>query len=204
LLFGASAPVAAQSAPRPAPAAVAGAEAASLSADEKAGLLFMVEEEKMAHDLYVALGAVARAEGWALPIFDNIARAETVHADAVLRLLTNYGVDAPAASLPAGEFLNADLQALYDSLLAEGSTSRTAALTAGALVEETDIADLNARIATSEHAAISRVYSSLHRGSTFHLQAFVRLLDRLDGVTYAPQVLADAEYAAALAAPRGR
>ena len=213
LLVAAVAPVAAQNAPVAAPAPAtqpraaqpraAQADAAPLTADEEAGLLFMLEEEKLAHDLYVALDAVAASEGWALPIFTNIARAETVHSNAVLRLLTAYGVDAPAAALPAGEFLNADLQALYDTLLAQGSATRADALAVGALVEETDIADLDEHLATVEHAAISRVYTSLRRGSTHHLQAYTSLLERLDGVTYAPVVLDDDAYAAAKATERG-
>ena len=203
LVIGAGAPVAAQSAPVAATTSPVTAAVAPLTDAEEAGLLFMLEEEKLAHDLYVALGDVAQAEGWALPLFDNIARAETVHSNAVLRLLTSYGVDVSAVDLPAGAFLNTDLQALYDTLLAQGSTSRADALTVGALVEETDIADLDERMATSENATILRVYAALRRGSTYHLQAFTGLLDQLEGSTYAPQVLSDSAYAEALAAERG-
>ncbi len=195
---------AAQSAPV-APAArstaTAPAAAAALTADEEAGLLFMYEEEKLAHDVYVALGEAGRAAGWSVPVFDNIARAETVHSNAVLRLLNTYNVDVPATELPAGEFVNVDLQALYDDLLAQGSNSLADALAVGALVEETDIADLDARLATSQHAAIDRVYTQLRSGSTHHLQAFVRLLAR-SGVDYTPQVLSADDFAAALNAPR--
>ncbi len=203
LVVGTGAPVAAQSAPVAATTSAVTAAVAPLTDAEEAGLLFMLEEEKLAHDLYVALGAVAQTEGWALPVFENIARAETVHSNAVLRLLTSYGVDVSAVDLPTGAFLNSDLQALYDTLLAQGSTSRADALTVGALVEETDIADLEERMATSENAAIGRVYAALRRGSTYHLQAFTGLLDQLEGSTYAPQVLSDSEYADVLAAERG-
>lgn len=202
LVVGTIAPVAAQSAPPALPAVTAQPALTPLSADEEAGLLFMLEEEKLAHDLYIALDEAARAGGWALPIFANIARAETVHSNAVLRQLTAYGVAVPAAELPAGTFLNADLQALYDTLLAQGRASLADALTVGALVEETDIADLDARMAGTEHAAMSRVYTQLRRGSTHHLQAFVGLLDAQAGATYTSQVLSAADFSAALSAAR--
>ena len=42
-----------------------------LSEDEKAGILLMREEEKLARDMYAAL-----YERWNVPIFNNIARSE--------------------------------------------------------------------------------------------------------------------------------
>ena len=53
--------------PVTAPAAIVAAPA-SLNAEEAAGLQFMREEEKLAHDVYVALGATR-----GLRVFDNIA-----------------------------------------------------------------------------------------------------------------------------------
>ena len=50
----------------------------TLTADETANLTFMVEEEKLAHDLYVEFG-----DAWNLRVFDNIAGAETQHEDEV-------------------------------------------------------------------------------------------------------------------------
>ncbi len=199
--LGAATPLAAQSAPAEA-VVPAIAATATLAPEEEASLLFMFEEEKLAHDLYVALGNVAAVNGWALPVFDNIARAETMHANAVQRLLIRYDVNVTAVDLPTGEFHNADLQALYDALLVQASASAADALAAGALVEETDIADLDARVATSAHADISRVYAQLRKGSTHHLQAFTGLLENRGGARYTPQVLSSEEYAAALAAPR--
>jgi hypothetical protein len=169
-----------------------------LSADEIAGLTYMVEEEKLAHDVYVALYDV-----WDTPVFNNIAAAETTHAAAVGRLLDRYGIANPATTNPPGVFTDPDLQALYDRLVVEGSASRAAAFAVGATIEEVDIADLQARLATSHHADITAVYSALLRGSGNHLRAYVKQWDQATGQTYTPQVLSAADYAAILGASNG-
>ena len=157
----------------------------TLSSVETASLVYMVNEEKLAHDLYVELG-----DAWDLKVFENISSAEQRHMDAVRSLLDAYGTDDPTAGLAAGEFSDPALQDLYDTLLEEGRESSTQALAVGALVEETDIEDLRDRATDSD--AIATVFSSLESGSENHLRAFVMNLDRA-GVDYEAQVLSDSE-----------
>lgn len=149
---------------------------AQLSNEEAAGLIFMVEEEKLAHDLYLALN-----EQWPMRIFSNIAAAEQTHMDAVRGLLEVYGLNDPTLGQPAGVFQDQNLQALYDDLLAAGSASLAAALQAGITVEEADIADLDERLAQTDEPAIAQVYTHLRTGSTHHLNAFTRTLQRWAG-----------------------
>lgn len=145
------------------------------TASEAADLAFMREEEKMARDLYRAFFAA-----WDNDIFANIAASEQRHMDAVLGLLTLYGLTDPAAGQPEGQFTNGDVQALYDSLLDQGMASEIAALEAAQLVEETDIADLESAIAGTGNTAILRVYRNLLKGSQNHLAAFTNRLLQLD------------------------
>ncbi|WP_159448423.1 DUF2202 domain-containing protein [Demequina sp. NBRC 110052] len=159
-----------------------------LSDADAASLAYMVQEEKLAHDLYVTLG-----ETHDLRILDRIALAEVRHADAVRALLEAYGLEDPTLGLEVGEFADDDLQQLYDSLLAQGLKSEEAALTVGGIVEETDIADLSA--ADTGEASIDALYYRLETGSTHHLVAFVKVLDAR-GVDYETQVLTDAQLAA--------
>lgn len=140
-----------------------------LTDDEVAGLQWMREEEKLARDVYDAMFAK-----WNLQIFDNISNSEQTHMDAVLALLDRHDVTDPAAGMAAGEFTNPDLQALYDNLIAQGSTSATDALEVGVAIEELDIADLQARQTTT--ADIALVYDHLETGSEHHLEAFNRQL----------------------------
>lgn len=148
---------------------------AQLSAGETADLQYLREEEKLARDLYSAFYAL-----WDSDIFLNIATSEQRHMDAVLNLLTLYGISDPAAGQPAGQFTDAALQNLYDDLLDQGSGSEIAALEAGIFVEETDIADLETAIAGTDEAAIRRVYGNLLKGSQNHYSAFSNRLLQLD------------------------
>jgi len=162
--------------------------AGQLSPEEKEGLLYMVEEEKLAHDVYVKL-----YEKWGLKVFNNIAQSESTHVSAVRALLQKYNITDPTANEPVGVFTNPDLQALYDQLIEIGSRSEVDALKVGALIEETDIIDLQERIDETDKLDIIAVYENLMKGSRNHLRSFVKTLSSY-GITYEPQLLSKAEY----------
>jgi hypothetical protein len=90
----------------------------AVSNQEIEDLVYMREEEKLAHDVYIFLYS-----RWELPIFSNIAASELTHTNAVLSLLERYGIDDPAKDLQPGEFKNQDLQTLYNQLITTGSKS---------------------------------------------------------------------------------
>lgn len=147
--------------------------ASSIEEDTEQVLRYMAEEEKLAHDVYVALGAQYEARQ-----FDNIARAETQHLDAVRVLLDRYSLDDPTVGAEAGQFTNDTLQGMYDDLVAAGSTSLADAAQVGATIEETDIGDLSDAIDGATAADVVQVLTSLRDGSERHLAAFQRLADR--------------------------
>lgn len=148
----------------------------SLSQLEEQELLYLREEEKLARDVYTALFATS-----GLQIFGNIAQSEQQHMNAVLTLLQNYGLTDPVGSNAAGVFTNADLQSLYDQLVAQGAASQIAALQVGVLIEETDITDLEAAISNTDKTDVIRVYNNLLKGSLNHLSAFTNNLAALGG-----------------------
>jgi len=162
---------------------------AYLSANEQDDLIFMREEEKVAHDVYVTLYAT-----WGLPAFQNIANSEATHTAAIKRLLEQYGIADPATGKGIGEFTNPDLQKLYNKLVAQGVKSLADALKVGAVIEQIDIIDLQTRIARTMNADIKLVYNNLLRGSENHLRAFTSTLQRQTGETYAPQYLDETSY----------
>lgn len=161
----------------------------ALSADEIAGLLFMREEEKLAHDVYVALFNV-----WGAQVFANIADSETEHTEAIRQLILSHGLPDPAATTAPGVFVNTELQALYDQLVAMGQASLIEALKVGCLIEEKDIQDINdKKTLVLDEPDIVQVYDHLLCGSRNHLRAFnSNLLQQ--GVTYVPQVITQAEW----------
>lgn len=159
----------------------------SLSENEKADLIFMREEEKLARDVYLYF-----SEKYDLNIFKNIASSEQTHMDAVLGIMEVYGVEDPA-STEMGVFTNADLQQLYNDLIAQGDVSLIAALTVGATIEDVDILDLGNAIDATSKTDIIDVYEMLACGSRNHMRGFSSQLDA-QGETYTPQFITQEMY----------
>jgi hypothetical protein len=132
-------------------------------------LTFIVQEEKLAHDLYVQLASTSGAVQ-----FQNVLNSESTHISLVQGLLTTYNIVDPTVGLAEGEFVNQDLQALYDSLLASGSVDRAGAIAAGIAVEEKDIADIEVMLASELPSDVASVLERLLSGSQNHLAAFQR------------------------------
>lgn len=181
--------------------ALAEINATGLTADEQDNLIYMREEEKLAHDVYMTLYTQ-----WNLPIFQNIANSEATHTEAIRTLLLRYGLEDPAVNQDLGSFTNETLQALYEQLVAAGSQSLADALTVGATIEDLDIVDLQDSLAQTDKADISLVYENLMKGSRNHLRAFTNTLQQQTGGTYQPQYLDQATYEAIIASEveRGR
>jgi hypothetical protein len=127
----------------------------------------MRQEEKVAHDVYVAL-----ASHTGLQVFTRIASSEARHAQAVERALAAYGIADPTDGYAVGVFPTTQFQQLYDSLVARGSASIGAALQVGVEIERLDIADLQQAIRETDEPMLGLVYGNLLSGSTRHLQAF--------------------------------
>ena len=171
------------------PAEIVSPNTSGLSDVEAQGLLFVREEEKLARDVYLFLYDL-----WGQSVFQNIANSEQSHTDAIKTLLNIYGLEDPMQNDIPGQFKNADLQALYDQLTAQGSESLEAALRVGAAIEEIDIRDIETYIAQTDKADIILVYENLKSGSYNHLRSFVSTLSRRTGVTYEPQYLSSEVY----------
>jgi len=167
-----------------------------LTADARTALLFQIDEERMAGELYVAFAA-----RWDLRPFQNIPRAEAQHQAALTALATRAGL-AVAATVP-GQFASAEVQKRYDALLAVGLESADSALRTGAFVEEQGIADLRSLAATADSAELKQVVTALETASGHHLGAFVRSL-AARGIIYTAQVLGADEVAALTRAAPGR
>lgn len=138
-------------------------------------LTFMVQEEKMARDLYLEF-----ADEYGVRQFINIANSEQKHMDAVRVLLDRYGIVDPTLGDAIGDFDNAEIQALYDKLYAKGMTSLAKAAKVGITVEKVDIADITDMLKEMPAADITTVLKNLKAGSYNHLNAFRTLRDRVN------------------------
>jgi hypothetical protein len=160
-----------------------------LTQAEVDSLVYMREEEKLAHDVYLALYDL-----WGLPLFSNIASSEQAHTDAVANLLITFNIPDPADTSPAGVFVNETLQGLYDDLVALGAQSLADALKVGGAIEEIDILDLQESLKFVQDPSIQRVYENLLRGSENHLRAFTSTLESQTGEIYEPQYMEEDAY----------
>lgn len=168
---------------------LAGINGEAVSAEEIAGLKFMREEEKLARDVYLKL-----YEAWGLSPFKNIGGSEQTHMDAVAMIMARYDIEDPAAGKGVGEFVDPDLQTLYNTLLAQGLQSKEDALTVGAIIEETDIIDIQEQIDLYvDNKDITILYQNLLKGSRNHLRGFTSQL-KLLGIEYQPQFLSQEQY----------
>ncbi|MFC5503326.1 DUF2202 domain-containing protein [Lysinimonas soli] len=137
--------------------------------DTGASLLYMIEEEKLAHDVYLAL-----AQTWGANIFRNISRSETTHQDLLVPLLESRTIVDPRAA-EAGAFTDPELQTLYTELVAQGRSSYDEAIQVGLIIEKKDIADLGHALDREDEADVIAAYQRLLAGSQNHLTAFERL-----------------------------
>jgi hypothetical protein len=146
-------------------------DATPLSATERADILFMREEEQMAHDLYTRWAGM-----YTVPIFSNIASSETQHVAEVRLLMDRYGLSDDLAGTASTGYHNATIQSLYATLATQGDASLNGAFEAGLAVEERDIADLDRVLPGTTRADVTQVWTNLRQGSMNHRSSFLRQL----------------------------
>jgi hypothetical protein len=167
-----------------------------LSESEINTLNIMREEELLAQDVYLSMASL-----YTVPIFANIAQSESQHTIAIKALMTKYNLTDIAAGHTLGIFVNPDIQALYNTLVQQGSVSLNAGLIVGATIEDMDIADLEEHIASDvDNADILYVLNELEKGSRNHLRSFYSLLVKR-GITYTPQYISPEYFAEIIESP---
>ena len=135
-------------------------------------LVYLIEEEKLAHDVYSKM-----FELWGSKVFGNILNSEASHQSQVLTVMATRDIADPRSS-QEGVFKNADLQKLYDELIAKGSKSAVDAYEVGVAIEVLDIDDLTKMLATAKDADVIAMMENLRRGSENHLRAFNNQLNK--------------------------
>jgi hypothetical protein len=159
----------------------------NLSLEEKDGLLQMREEEKLAHDVYIAL-----YEKWGVSAFSNIAKSELTHTESIRYLLERYNIEDPVKDNAVGVFSNKTFSDLYINLVTKGQESLVSALMVGATIEDLDIKDLNDLAKKVDNQDVLEIYDNLNRGSRNHLRSFSKQLEK-QGVSYSAQYLSQEE-----------
>jgi hypothetical protein len=160
--------------------------------DEVAEVTYLLEEEKLARDVYRKL-----AERWQLPMFSNIARAKQRHMDLVLKLFETYGLALPTTLETEGAFDDPNLAEAYAEFIFDGGVENETATLADALgagveIEDMDLFDLYEFLALTENDHLEMVIHNLAKGSRNHLRAFMRALEAQGG-SYVPGEYLDEE-----------
>ncbi len=140
-----------------------------VTATQKAQLIYIIQEEKLARDVYAALAAKGYSQK-----FGNITPSEQTHMDLLAGILKTYGIANPTTGLKAGVYKDKTLTALYAKIMSTATKSSADAIAAGVLIEKTDIADIEKMLKGFTQADIKSVLNSLLSGSEQHLAAFSR------------------------------
>ena len=157
-------------------------QTAQFTQSDRNDLIYLYEEDKLAHDFYVEM-----EKKWGHHSFSNIIKAERRHMSMIKEEAEKIGVNNISVS-DDGKFVNEDLQGMFDELIVKGNMSLLNALKSAAFIEETDINDLELRMTLTDIESLEDLYSRLISASENHLNAFVRNI-RKEGGEYVPQVL---------------
>lgn len=142
----------------------------TLTPQQISELQFIIEEEKLAQDVYQVMYDQRGDKR-----FNNIIKGEINHQSVVATILEAYWLENPTEWMSAGKFKNTDLQQLYDGLIVKWKTSSAEAIQVGILIEEKDISDLeNMMPLFKNNPSITQWLQILLDGSKNHLQAFQR------------------------------
>jgi hypothetical protein len=154
----------------------------AITESEKAAIIFVVQEEKVAHDFYAAM-----YELHGLTPFRSISKSEGLHMDKARSLVDHFGIEDPNTEHydTPGKFSSNKFQVMYDDLVREGSKSIQDALIESARFEEMDIVDIEKFNSTIQNEFIKSTFESLIGISKNHLKAIVRELSER-GIEYSP------------------
>lgn len=155
-------------APVDSPAPDAADKPAQQASESDERLLYIIEEEKLAHDVYAAMD-----ELYGKNPFTNIMRSEIQHQEWLVPIIEARGLDDPRTGVE-GTFTNPEIQALYDEFVAKSEQSWADAVEVGITIEEADIVDLKEAIEAETDADTIAAYERLLSGSENHLVAFQR------------------------------
>lgn len=179
-----------------------------LDYNEQTHLAFMREEEKLARDVYMKLGAMYPDH----PIFGKIDDSEQRHTDAVRAMIEKYGLEDPSTNDNVGVYTGDDygwyFTEKYHQLIERASISELDALYVGAFIEELDMMDIrqcpqvivetdngindvaDCGQVYTDNADVVNLYASLLDGSDSHLEAYVMNIEQYIGEgNYQAQVL---------------
>jgi len=155
-----------------------------LSSFEKAGLLSLVEKQKLHRDIYDAM-----AEKIQEPIFSILSQNDAQYMELLAIIVDKNGLDNPIVGKTAGEYEDSQIQAEYDAFMRSNNFGWNQMLIYARQMEEALIAEVQFHGANlSGNTEIMKIYDDLMNESQSQLEA---LNDEIKSVTNT--ILPDAE-----------
>ena len=150
-----------------APGSSAATVPTTLKATQKVQLKNLIEEVKMAKDVYTYFATKVTTLR-----FSNIARSEQAQVNYLASILTKYQVANPTTGKAPGKFVNIDFQNLYTAHIVEGSANSEQAFGVAENVENAAIASLKKLLANPVPDDVKIALELLLAASYNHLEAF--------------------------------
>ena len=159
---------------------------------KEAVIMYLVEQEKVAHDFYRSLDTM-----WVTDIFNRVANEEFEHVGKLSAVAAELMISVPNHfnEYPAGQFIDSKLRHLYAELMIAANFSLEDAYRTCANLEERKMYDLKMALKEPNFELENLTYKALLIGSEDNFKAFIRALNEMES-SYAPILLTPSEFEA--------
>lgn len=155
-------------------------------------VLYLIEQEKLAHDLYSVLDTI-----WVTEIFNRLSGDERNHMEKLNAVAVDFMMVVPNhfnEYLP-GQYINENLRHLYHDLLLDANLSLEDAYRTCANLEERKILDLRAALKQPNFELETLTYKALLIGAEDNFKLFLRALLEMNA-GYQPIHFSNSEFEA--------
>jgi hypothetical protein len=159
---------------------------------KEAVIMYLVEQEKLAHDFYRSLDTI-----WVTDIFNRVANEEFEHVGKLSAVAAELMISVPNHfnEYPTGQFTDSKLRHLYAELMIAANFSLEDAYRTCANLEERKMYDLKMALKEPNFELENLTYKALLIGSEDNFKVFIRALSEMES-SYAPVILTPSEFEA--------
>lgn len=159
---------------------------------KEAVIMYLVEQEKLAHDFYRSLDTM-----WVTDIFNRVANEEYEHVGKLSAVAAELMISVPNHfnEYPMGQFIDNKLRHLYAELMISANFSLEDAYRTSANLEERKMVDLKMALKEPNFELENLTYKALLIGSEDNFKAFIRALNEMNS-GYTPILMSPSEFEA--------
>ena len=152
----------------------------NLSDNEKAGLLQIVEIEKLHHDVYLCM-----AENNQCELFDDLCSCDKNFMDLLSYKVDIYKLENPLTERGTGVYANPDLQTKYNEFILISDSQLKEFLLFARQMEEYGLAQLETHLSQVDgNEDIAKLYSDIQEESKCQLEKIIEKIEHRDPVPH--------------------